>query len=298
MSKKVVIVGSGNANQFNDPRTGSNPGGTSQGIGFGPYTLAPGESIRIVLAESASGLSREMCYIVGQNWKNQTFNSDLPNSSSLHTHMMNNYHRSTNDNNLYKNSWVFTGADSIVSTFKRAKYNFDLDWPMDMKTTNVSVTVGGQELLRSQFSYSNIKDATKGYDRYFGRIVLTEPPAVSTAVVVSYLKDIDLLQAQDRINLAYNPATGQYAKDLGQLMDGIDYGGVEVKSFDFGGLSGWDTAPYYTGAYDTYDTSFEDEVIKLDGSTITLQLSKALENGVVYNAVSYTHLTLPTIYSV
>tara|TARA_B100002019_G_scaffold85266_1_gene73780 strand:- start:11138 stop:26881 length:15744 start_codon:yes stop_codon:yes gene_type:complete len=164
-----------------------------------------------------------------------------------------------------------------------SKYNFDLDWPMDMKTTNVSVTVSGQELLRSQFSYSNFKDNTKGYDRYFGRITLTEPPAVSTAVVVTYLKDIDLLQAQDRINLAYNPVTGQYSKDLGQLMDGIDYGGVEVKSFDFGGPSGWDTAPYYTGAYDTYDTSFEDEVIKLDGSTITLQLSKALENGAVYN---------------
>ena len=39
-----------------------------------------------------------------------------------------------------------------------SKYNFDLDWPMDMKTTSVSVTVSGQELLRSQFSYSNFKD--------------------------------------------------------------------------------------------------------------------------------------------
>ena len=67
---QAEIVGSGNANQFNDPRTGSNPGGTSQGIGFGPYTLAPGDSIRIVLAEGAAGLSREMCYQVGQNWKN------------------------------------------------------------------------------------------------------------------------------------------------------------------------------------------------------------------------------------
>ena len=46
---QAEIVGSGNANQFNDPRTGSNPGGTSQGIGFGPYTLAPGDSIRICL---------------------------------------------------------------------------------------------------------------------------------------------------------------------------------------------------------------------------------------------------------
>ena len=68
---QAEIVGSGNANQFNDPRTGSNPGGTSQGIGFGPYTLAPGDSIRIVLAEGAAGLSREMCYIIGQNWKNE-----------------------------------------------------------------------------------------------------------------------------------------------------------------------------------------------------------------------------------
>ena len=38
---QAEIVGTGNANQFNDPRTGSNPGGTSQGIGFGPYTLQP-----------------------------------------------------------------------------------------------------------------------------------------------------------------------------------------------------------------------------------------------------------------
>ena len=120
------IVGTGNANQFNDPRTGSNPGGTSHGIGFGPYDLAPGDSIRIVLAEGASGLSRSMCYKVGQNWKNQVHTDELPESSDLHSHMMNNYHRQSDTHNYYKNAWVFTGVDSIIKVFKRAKENFDL----------------------------------------------------------------------------------------------------------------------------------------------------------------------------
>ena len=120
------IVGTGNANQFNDPRTGSNPGGTSHGIGFGPYDLAPGDSIRIVLAEGASGLSRSMCYKVGQNWKNQVHTDELPESSELHSHMMNNYHRQSDTHNYYKNAWVFTGVDSIIKVFKRAKENFDL----------------------------------------------------------------------------------------------------------------------------------------------------------------------------
>ena len=61
---QAEIVGNSNANQFNDPRTGSNPGGTSQGIGFGPYTLEHGDSIRIVLVEAVAGLSKEMCYLV------------------------------------------------------------------------------------------------------------------------------------------------------------------------------------------------------------------------------------------
>ena len=166
---QAEIVGNSNANQFNDPRTGSNPGGTSQGIGFGPYTLQHGDSIRIVLVEAVAGLSKEMCYLVGQNWKNQTFNSDLPNSSSLHTHMMNNYHRSTNDNNLYKNSWVFTGADSIVNTFKRAKYNFDLmesgqGLPIPPPPPSLfNISSGGDRIM---IDWSNESESHPGFSGY------------------------------------------------------------------------------------------------------------------------------------
>ena len=161
-------VGSGYANQFNDPRTGSNPGGTSQGIGFGPYTLAPGESIRIVLAEAASGLSREMCYIVGQNWKNDVFTDNYPISSDLHTHMLNQYNRGSGKN-LYKNSWVFTGADSIIQTFKRAKYNFDLmesgqALPETPRPPSIfNVTSGGDRII---IDWTNEAESSPGFDGY------------------------------------------------------------------------------------------------------------------------------------
>ena len=69
-----------------------------------------------------------------------------------------------------------------------------------------------------------------------------------------------LLTAADRINITYDPAVGQFGKDLAQLMDGVDYGGVEVRSLDFGGSTGWDTTEWYTNNYDTYDMSYEDVV--------------------------------------
>ena len=72
-------------------------------------------------------------------------------------------------------------------------------------------------------------------------------------------------------------------KDVSQLMDGIDYGGVEIKSFDFAGSAGWDTDPFFTETFDTYDNTYEDLVFQLDGSTSTLTWTTPLENGVVYN---------------
>ena len=109
-------------------------------------------------------------------------------------------------------------------------------------------------------SYTNVIDATKTYNRYFGRITLTLPPASGKIIKVVYKKNIDLLSAADRINLFYNPSVGQYGKDVSQLMDGVDYGGVEVKSFDFGKQSGWDEADWFAGEYDTYDTTYVDHV--------------------------------------
>ena len=165
---QAEIVGNGNANQFNDPRTGSNPGGTSQGIGFGPYTLAPGESIRIVLAEGAAGLSREMCYKIGQNWKNNIHTNDMPPTSFLNTWMLDHYSRGSNKNE-YKNAWVFTGADSIIKTFKKARANFDLmesgqALPMPPRPPAIfNVTSGGDRII---IDWSNEAESEPGFAGY------------------------------------------------------------------------------------------------------------------------------------
>ena len=169
------------------------------------------------------------------------------------------------------------------------KYAYNLVWPMDTVKSTISVTVNNIELLESEYSYSNVLDNTKGYDRYYGQVTFTEAPAVGDNVVISYKKNISLLQAQDRINTSYTASEGQFGKDLGQLMDGIDYGGVEVKSFAFGGQGGWDDGLYNADTWDTnYDTSYEDEVFEFDGSTIEITLSKPLEDGVVYNVYYQT----------
>ena len=153
----------------------------------------------------------------------------------------------------------------------------DLKWPMELKSTNITVTIDGLESLRSEYTFENVEDTSKGYTRYYGRINFTNALDAGKNIIITYNKAPDLLQAQDRINLYYNPTTGMYGNDLAQLIDGIDYAGVEVTSFDFGAGSGWDSDEWFTTTYDTFDTTFEDEIFQLDGSTEVFQLSKPLE---------------------
>ena len=166
-----------------------------------------------------------------------------------------------------------TGANTI----------FNLKWPMDLRTNRVTITVNGEESLRSEFAFRNIKDTTLGYTRYFGQIEFANPPALDSSIVVDYFKSSGLLNATDRIEHLYAPTSGMIGKDLSQLMKGVDYGGVEVKSFDFDTATGWDNDEWFTTTWDTFDSTFEDLVFRLDGSTTVLELDNPLEDGVVYN---------------
>jgi len=99
-------------------------GGFSQTLGFGPYTLAPGEDVRIVLAEGVDGISRDLARSVGRTWHNGIYEGDtgpftLPNGNT------------TTDPDEYKNQWVFTGKDSLKQAFTRAieAWNSGIDVP-------------------------------------------------------------------------------------------------------------------------------------------------------------------------
>ena len=106
-----------------DPYTIHNDGGgTNLWICYGPFDLAHGDSIVIVEAEGVNGLNRQMCEEIGARWKQAHQDPsdlgpfELPDGST------------TDDEDVFKNSWVYTGKDSIMLTFGRAKRNYDLNY--------------------------------------------------------------------------------------------------------------------------------------------------------------------------
>lgn len=97
----------------------STAGGYSQSWSFGPYTLQPGESIKIVIAEAVGGIKRTKNYEVGNNWYRSFALGESP------TMVMPNGSITT-DADEYKNAWVYTGRDSLIQTFRRAINAWDM----------------------------------------------------------------------------------------------------------------------------------------------------------------------------
>ena len=185
-----------------------------------------------------------------------------------------------------RTSGTFTFTTLLKSeTFSGTGFEnrFFLEWPMDLDTKKVSVYVDNILQLRSKYTFANIENTDKTYIREQGKVLFTTPPKVNAVVRIDYNIPLSMLSAEDRVKFAYNPIAGMYGKDLAQLMTGVDYGGVEVRSFDFDGPAGFDTAGWYTDNWDEFDSTFEDEVFTADGSTIAVQLSAPLVAGVVYN---------------
>ena len=181
----------------------------------------------------------------------------------------------TSTNTVLQKTATFTGGTGQVT--------YDLKWPMDLTNGKTKVKVDNIELLDTEFTISNKKDITSSYERFKGRVTFESAIAVGLPVQIDYQIDPSKLQAFDRIQLFYSPTDGMPGKQLAQLVDGIDYGGVEITSLDFVNASGYLAKPYMDGAFDVFDETFEDEIFTVDGSTTALQLSKPLEQGVVYN---------------
>ncbi len=103
-----------------DPFTIHNDaGGTNVWISYGPFDIPFGDSVVIVEAQGINGLGRQKCEQIGARWKKAYDSSGdkgpfpLPDGTT------------TDNRNIYKNTWVYTGMDSILETFGRAKRNFD-----------------------------------------------------------------------------------------------------------------------------------------------------------------------------
>lgn len=87
-------------NPSGDPSLGEG-GGQAYTYGYGPYDLAFGDSVTIVIAEGSSGISRDLAATTGADFKNGVISAEE------------------------KNRVVFQGRDSLFQTFERAIANYN-----------------------------------------------------------------------------------------------------------------------------------------------------------------------------
>jgi len=118
------------------------PSGGMMGQGYGPYTLAPGDSIHIVFAEGVSGISWEKCREVGANWYQYYMATGTPT-------LVKPDGSTTTSVTEYQKAWVFSGMDSIVHTYKNARMNFRSGYKIPTAPpapSHFTVTSGGDAI--------------------------------------------------------------------------------------------------------------------------------------------------------
>lgn len=119
------------------------PGGWSHGMGYGPYTLAPGQSVRIVWAEGVSGLTFDECVSVGLQYKRGIITTKMKNDS------------------------VLSGRLRLLETMRRAVANFKSGFnipkpPYPPATFNVR---GGGDRIALSWD-PNPKESANGFQGY------------------------------------------------------------------------------------------------------------------------------------
>jgi hypothetical protein len=144
---------------------------------------------------------------------------------------------------------------------------FSLEWAPDIRVGQSTVTIDNVLVLRELYTLSIVSSIKSGYTQYSGIITFTSPPTKGSAIVITYKKDVSLLNAADRIEFFYNPVTGELGKDLNQLMTGIDYGGTIVGNLGFNTGLGWGEFVYATQGWDTFDPAFNDYIVTVDAGT-------------------------------
>jgi hypothetical protein len=144
-----------------DPAIGTG-GGFSSAVGFGPYTLAAGQSIHIAIAEAAAGLSREACIDIGRKYKSGGGGAPGVDITYSNGSTINNITKKKND-------WVYTSRDSLFLTFTRAKANYDANYGIPMPPSppmSFTVKSAGDRIGLSWEKYGTGGPTVTGYQIY------------------------------------------------------------------------------------------------------------------------------------
>lgn len=166
-------AGNGNTNRFWETYTGgdildkrspflihNDVGGTSIWITYGPFDIPHDSSITIIEVEAINGLDRKHCEEIGARWRKAYKDANDKGPFTLPQ-------GTTTNKDEYKNTWFYTGMDSILETVGRAKRNFDLNYRIPqppLPPSRVEVNSGGDRITISwDPSVSESDPAFAGY---------------------------------------------------------------------------------------------------------------------------------------
>jgi hypothetical protein len=97
-------------------------GGFQDFFSYGPYTLQPGESVRIVQAQAVDGLNHKEAIVSGRGFKQA-----VEESGDGFTKQQFTIPSRPDAGPLNKNEWVMTGVDSLFDTFQRSEAAWQSD---------------------------------------------------------------------------------------------------------------------------------------------------------------------------
>jgi hypothetical protein len=160
----------------NDPALGM-PGGFSFTNGYGPYTLAPRDSVKIVFAEAVSGINRELATSTGIQYKLGQISV------------------------LQKNTVVFQSRDSLFQTFRNAITNFESGYAIPKPPRPPSTFSVNSDSIRISLAWtideSNAPESFRIY-RTFGRRYNTyQLIAELSSEIRSFIDTVQLLANAD-----------------------------------------------------------------------------------------------------
>jgi len=168
------VVGDRYAQNYLEDARRNIGGGTSQAQGFGPYTLAPGDSVRIVFVEGVNGLGREKNREVGGNWVQYYNGTGAPTLTMPDG-------TTTSDHNAYKRAWVETGIDSLMQTYRNALANYTSDYNIPQPPpppSNFTVTSGGDRITLTWADNATTDPNFDGYVIYRSETEVRSPETV------------------------------------------------------------------------------------------------------------------------
>lgn len=148
----------------------------------GPYTLQPGDSIKIVWADVFGTISPEKCWEVGQGWINDDlepppgmdFDAGIDNLPPVYEEYPELYEEddyASEYTNWAKDCWVSTGKDSLFRAIAAAQWAWDndLNVPQAPPAPSISVTSKSDKILVEWGNESEAAPDFAGYRVYRSR---------------------------------------------------------------------------------------------------------------------------------